>query len=720
MSSSPKKVPVILQMEAMECGAACLAMILAYYRKWVPLDQVRQDCGVSREGSNALSICKAAESYGLKYEADRFSVKHLKAEGVRLPAIIWWKYSHFVVLDGFTGEMAVINDPAKGVDKMPIEEFARSYSGLCLQFEPTEEFQPGGKPPSVLEFLRSRIKDNRSALVLVAMTGVLSIAGGVFAPVFSRVFTDEILAEGHTAWLPPFLALFGALILFRLIADALNNIAVRRATGKIAVTTNTQFMWHILRIPIQFFENRLAGDLANRKKSNDKAAKTLIGRLAPVMMNMVLLVLYLVVMIHYSAPLTAIGVCTIVLNSFLAWYISRKRVGIARSQVRDQGKLQATTASCVDMIESIKASGAENGYFERWSGYHASVVSSKTDFSQTNRYLEPLAGLIQSISDILILAIGVWLIMRQQFTAGLLLAFQSFMVSFLAPVNKVIAAGQSVQELQADMERIDDVMKFPADVPETLDPHEADGLKDAQKLSGDVSLDHVTFGYAKYSKPVIEDFSLHLKAGSRVALVGGSGSGKSTIIKLLAGLYKPWEGEIRFDGKLISEIPRPVFTGSLAMVDQDVVLYEDTIRNNITMWDETIENYEVILAAREAGMHEDILARKDGYKHRLSEGGRNLSGGQRQRIEIARALAADPSILIMDEATSALDAKTEYEVSEAIRARSITCLIVAHRLSTIRDCDEIIVLDKGKIVERGTHDALMKNDGLYRKLVITE
>ncbi|MBQ3478433.1 MAG: ATP-binding cassette domain-containing protein, partial [Clostridia bacterium] len=664
MSQKPKKVPVILQMEALECGAASLCMILAFYKKWVPLDQVRQDCGVSRDGSNALSIWKAAEGYGMKVKANRFKVEQLQKEAT-FPAIIWWNHNHFVVLDGFKGGKAVINDPAKGVVKMPIPEFEQNYSMLCMQFEPTEKFEPGGKPQSILAFLKKRIEGNRVTLLLVMLTGALSVAAGVLMPVFSRVFTDEILGGGNREWLTPFLLLFGALILFRLIAGALNAKAIQRATGKIAITSNAQFMWHILRMPMGFFAQRMAGDLSGRQQSNDQVATTLIRQLTPTIMNFVLLLLYLFVMIQYSPVLTAIGVGTILLNILLVRVISQKRMEISRTQMRDQGKLNATTVSGIDMIETIKSSGAENGFFERWSGYHASVIRSKSEFSEVNRYLEPLSGLIQTLSGVLVLASGVWLIMDGRFTAGMLLAFQAFMTSFLGPVNQVIAAGQSVQEMRAAMERIDDVMKYPADVPETVDPGEANGLEDAWKLSGDVSMEHITFGYAKLAAPMITDFSLKLKPGSRVALVGGSGSGKSTIAKLLSGLYQPWEGEIRYDGKLISEIPRAVFTGSVSVVDQDVVLFEDTIQNNIKMWDDTIEDFEMIYAAHDAGIHDDIVARKGGYRHMLREGGKDLSGGQRQRIEIARVLAGDPSIIIMDEATSALDATTEYEVSEA-------------------------------------------------------
>ena len=719
MGQKPKKVPVILQMEALECGAASLCMILAYYKKWVRLDRMRVDCGVSRDGSNAKNILKAAEGYGLKVSAKRYNVEQLQ-EKASFPAIIWWNYNHFVVLDGFDKGRAVINDPAKGVVRIPIDEFAQSYASLCMMFEPTERFEPGGKPQSILGFLKKRLAGNRAVLALVILTSTLSVAAGVLMPVFSRVFTDQILGGNNTAWFEPFLLLFGGLILFRIAAGALNARAIQRATGKIAVTSNAKFMWHILRMPMGFFAQRMAGDLAERQRSNDQVAATLIRQLAPMVMNMALLVLYVAVMLEYSPLLTAIGAGTVLLNLLLARVISEKRTDISRTQMRDQGKLTAATVSGIDMIETIKAAGAENGFFERWSGFHASVTRSKAEFSEVNRYLEPLSALLQTLSGIIILASGTYLIINGRFTTGMLLAFQSFMTSFLDPVNQLIAAGQSVQEMRADMERIDDVMDYPADVSETVDAREADGLGEAQKLSGEVCLDHVTFGYARLSPPLITDFSLHLKPGSRVALVGGSGSGKSTVVKLLSGLYQPWEGEIRFDGKLIPEIPRPIFTGSVSVVDQDVVLFEDTLRNNITMWDDAIEDFEVILAARDAGIHESILARKGGYRYHIQEGGRDLSGGERQRIEIARVLAGEPSIILMDEATSALDAKTEHEVSEAIRARGITCVIVAHRLSTIRDCDEIIVMDRGLVVERGTHEELIKHDGLYRKLVITE
>ena len=719
MSRKVKKVPVILQMEALECGAASLAMILAFYKKWIPLEQVRVACGVSRDGSNALDIYRAAEGYGLKVRAFRYNLEQLK-EQTNFPAIIWWNHDHFVVLNGFKRNKAVINDPARGTVAVQMEEMEQAYSGLCLEFQPGEDFKPEGKPQSILSFLKRRTSENKHGIVLVMLTSALGVAAAVVIPVFSRVFTDVMMDPDGFYPLGPFLALFALVIVFQLVAGALKAMLILRTTGKLAATSNAGFMWHTLRLPMNFFAQRMAGDIADRQLANDSVAMTLVNKLTPAVMNFILLIFYLIVMLCYSIPLTVIGVGTITFNMILASYISKKRTEISRTQMRDEGKLKATTVSGIDMIETIKSAGAENGFFERWSGYHASVIRSKVEFSEVNRYMEPLADLIRTLSGVFIIAAGVHLIMEGNISAGVLIAFQSLLTSFLTPVTEVITAGQSLQEMRASMERIEDVMKYETDVRENTDPQEVEGFEDVQKLSGNVEIKNITFGYSLLAKPLIEDFSLTLTPGSRVALVGGSGSGKSTIAKLLTGLYKPWSGTVKYDGKELSEIPRAVFTGSVSVVDQDVVLFEDTIANNIKLWDETIEDFEMILSARDAGIHDDILHRKDGYRGMIREGGRDLSGGQRQRIDIARVLAGDPSIIIMDEATSALDAKTEYEVSEAIHARGITCIIVAHRLSTIRDCDEIIVLDKGKVAERGKHDELIKNDGIYRKLITTE
>jgi ABC-type bacteriocin/lantibiotic exporter with double-glycine peptidase domain len=428
-----------------------------------------------------------------------------------------------------------------------------------------------------------------------------------------------------------------------------------------------------------------------------------------------MMVFYLAVMLRYSPLLTLVGVLSIVLNLFMSRMISKKRINITRVQMRDEGKLAAATVSGIQMVETIKASGAESSYFRRWADYQASVNAQATNFAKLNRYLGVVPSFVSSFANALILVLGVWLCMRGKFTLGMVTAFQGFLGAFMSPAMELITAGQKIQEMRTQMERVEDVMEYPEDVHFSDVP--VSDEEDYAKLTGEVELKNVTFGYSRLSEPLISDFSLHIRPGGRVALVGASGCGKSTISKLISGLYSPWSGEILFDGKPILEIDRAVFTGSVAVVDQDVVLFEDTIANNIKMWDESIEDFEMIMASRDAQIHDDIMARPGGYQGKISEGGHNLSGGQRQRLEIARALAQDPHIIIMDEATSALDARTEYELVEAVKERGITCVIIAHRLSTIRDCDEIIVLDDGKVAERGTHDELMARNGAYAGLV---
>jgi len=464
----------------------------------------------------------------------------------------------------------------------------------------------------------------------------------------------------------------------------------------------------------------MTGDIQSRQNSNAGIAGSLINTFAPLALNFIMTIFYLVVMIRYSWVLTLVGIFSIVVNLFLSKIISAKRVQLSRVQMRDSAKLNSSTVAGIEMIETIKSSGAENGYFEKWSGYQASVNTQTVKFTKANLYLTMLPSLVSTLTNTAVLMLGVYFAMTGSFTVGMIMAFQGFLGSFSAPASSLISAGQSVMEMRTAMERIEDVMQYPSDACYENQSDTIDETASYTKLSGMIELKNVTFGYSRLSEPLIRDFSMTLHPGERVAFVGSSGCGKSTISKLISGLYQPWSGEILYDGKPLSQIDRSVFTGSLAVVDQDIILFEDTIANNIKMWDDSIEDFEMILAARDAQIHEDIMQREGGYKCKLTEGGKNLSGGQRQRLEIARVLAQDPTIIIMDEATSALDAKTEYEVVNAIRDRGITCIVVAHRLSTIRDCDEIIVMDHGKVIERGTHDVLFAKGGKYTELITND
>ena len=709
------KVPFVMQLEMLECGAACLCMILAYYNKWIPLEQVREDCGVSRDGSNARNILKAARFYGLDAKGFRYEPEVLKKQGI-FPCIVHWNFNHFVVLNGFKGDKAYLNDPARGVYSVSMEDFDKAFTGICLQFEPTDNFVPSGKPKSMLSFAMKRLKGTGTAMAFTVLTGIIAALMGFIRPAFSRVFLDHLLTGKDLDWTIPFILLLGTFNLIEIIMSAMQAIYTLRINGKMAAVGNATYMWKILKMPMKFFSQRMAGDIQGRQSSNASIANSLIGTFAPLLLNTVMMIFYLVVMLRYNVLLTVIGIVSLTFNAILSRYISQKRINITRVSMRDSAKLSSATVAGIEMIETIKSSGAENGYFKKWSGYQASVNTQQVKFLKLNQYLGMIPQFVSTLANNIVLFLGVWLTMQGEFTVGMIMAFQGFLSSFMSPAMKLISAGQTLQEMRTQMERVDDVMEYSDDV--VLAENDSSG--ELHKLSGKIELKNVAFGYSPLSEPLIKDFSMSLTTGKSVAIVGSSGCGKSTMSKLIAGLYKPWSGEILFDGKPLNQIPKNVFRGSLAVVDQDIILFEDTIANNIKMWDDSIEDFEMILAARDAQIHDDIMQRAKGYQHRLIEGGKDFSGGQRQRIEIARSLAQDPTIVILDEATSALDAKTEFEVVKAIRKRGITCIVIAHRLSTIRSCDEIIVMEHGEIKNRGTHKELMENSAIYRDLVSAE
>ncbi|MBQ8964913.1 MAG: NHLP family bacteriocin export ABC transporter peptidase/permease/ATPase subunit [Clostridia bacterium] len=711
------KVPVIMQLEALECGAVSLCMVLAYYGKWVPLEQVRADCGVSRDGSNALNIYKAAEHYGFNVRAQRRSASQLKEEGT-FPCILFWNMNHFVVLNGFKGKYVCLNDPARGNVKIGWEEFSQSYTGVVITPVPGESFEPGGRPKSMLAFAKKRLMEARAAVVFVLLTTAISYLFGIANSVTSRIFMDQLLTGLSPEWLYPFIGMMVLLALIQIVVSWVKEINALKLNGKMAAAGSMAYMWKVLHMPMEFFSQRMSGDIQSRLDLNASIAGTLVNTFAPMVLNVIMMGVYLVLMLKQSVLLTAIGIFTLLINILMARVISEKRINITRAQQRDQGMMWGTMVSGIAMIETIKASGAENGFFQKWAGYQASLNTKSVESEKLNQFLGSVPGMLATLANYLVLALGVLLVMRGRISLGGVMMFQGLLSSFMDPAMTTVNAGQTIQEMRTSMERVEDVMEYPDD--KGLEESEKADSAPVSKLSGNLELRNVTFGYAPLAEPLIQDFSLCLKAGQRVALVGSSGCGKSTIARLISGLYQPWSGEILFDGKPRSSYPHEIMIGSVAVVDQDITVFEDTIANNVRMWDDSIMDFEIILAARDAQIHDDIVRMTGGYQHRLLNEGQDMSGGQRQRIEIARALAQDPTIVILDEATSALDARTENEVMKAVVARGITCVVIAHRLSTVRDCDEIIVLDHGKVVERGTHAQLMVKGGFYADLVAGE
>lgn len=705
------KVPVIMQLEELECGAACLCMVLGYYNKWIPIEEVRNTCGVSRDGVSAGNILRAARFYGLNASGYRCPVSTLM-KNVTFPCIAFVHGCHFIVVCGVKNGMIYVNDPAKGNDKYTEKEFDEIFNNILIQFSPSESFQPSGKPKSMLSYVKKRLKGTTVAIVFACLTSIIASMIGVISPAFSRVFLDYLLPGKNPQWVWPFLILLAIFDFVQIIMTGLQSVYSLRINGKMAVIGNSTFMWKIFKMPIQFFSQRRAGDIQQRQASNATIASTLIETFAPLFLNLLMMLFYLGVMLKYSWILTMIGLFSMSVNILLSQYIAKKRINITRVSMKESANLASTTIIGIDMIESLKSTGAENGFFTKWAGIQANANAQQVQYAKTDVYLSMIPQFITTVTNYLILLSGAWLIMSGEFTIGKLMAFQGFLGSFMSPAITLVDTGRTLQEMRTNMERIDDVMEYP---DENIFSEKTDSIY--QPLSGKIEMKDVVFGYNILSKPLIENFNLSIEPGQSIAIVGDSGCGKSTISKLLSGIYEPWSGKILFDGKPLKEIYKGVFRSSVAVVDQDITLFEGTIADNIRMWDLNVDDMAIIQASKDAQFHDDVMKRPHGYKGKLQEDGRDLSGGQRQKLEIARALASNPSILIMDEATSALDAKNEYEVLQAVKKRNITCIMIAHRLSTIRSCDKICVMESGKIQGIGTHEELMKNNALYQNLV---
>lgn len=715
------RVPTVLQMEAVECGAASLTMILRYFGKYVPLDQVRIACGVSRDGSKASNILKAARQYGLEGKGFRKEPDSLKK--MAPPVIIHWNFSHFMVLEGFRKGKVYLNDPASGRRSVTEEEFNQSFTGITLTFKPTSDFQKDGKKPGLMSSLLKRLRGSKTALLYVVLAGLAMVIPGLVIPVFARIFVDDILLAGKDSWIVPLFMGMGLTGVIRGILTWLQQYYLLKLETKIALTSSCRFLWHILKLPAEFFAQRSAGDIASRMLSNDNVAKLLSGKLATAVLNLFMIVFYFILMLRYNVVLALFGLAIAVVNISYLKIVATQRKDQNSRLLKDRGMTTAIGMTGLQIIETIKATGSESDFFAKWAGYQAKALNSEQELGISSQYLTALPYLLTGINNTLVLVLGAHFIMESKMTIGMLVAFQSLMTSFMTPVTEIVGLGAQLQEVEGEMNRLDDVLQYPSQ-PETRDEEKTEAqagisFTEGHKLEGFVELEGITFGYNRLEPPLIENFNLKLRPGSRVALVGGSGSGKSTVAKILAGIYRPWSGKILLDGYLRTDLPKTVITNSLAMVDQEIWMFEGSVRDNITLWDETVSEFQLIQAAKDACIHEDITSRAGGYEQLVEEGGKNFSGGQRQRLEIARALVQNPSIIILDEATSALDPLTEKRVDENIRRRGCTCVIVAHRLSTIRDCDEIIVLEKGKIAERGTHEELYKRGGLYAGLIKT-
>ncbi len=716
MKYSHVKVPLIMQMEYVECGAASLAMILAYHGKYVPLEQVRRDCGVSRDGSKASNLMTAAENYGLVAEGYRWSVESVMTKA-HIPCIIHWNMAHFVVLRGFGKNKAYLNDPGLGEITVSMEEFNRSFTGIVLEFRPGENFVRDGKMPTVGGYLRSKAAQYRSGLVFLALDALAVALIGLMTPVYQRIFTDVML-NSKQEWEKQFFLTLLLLGVLELVSDLLRETHIYRIQGNMAMRSNTGFFRHLLNLPTEFYQQRSVGDLISRLTMNSTIAELLVRKITPVAIQLVMVLIYFGALFSLSPVAAFLGAFALAGNILTTWFLARFTLQSQQRRMNSQMRMDAAMISGIDMIETIKSSGVANGYFSRWAGQQADVNAGRTRENSITVWMTGLATFMLDLTNALVLSVAAWSIIHGYTTVGLILVLQTLIQKLTAPAQDLSQVSKNTRELATSIQKVEDVMNYAEDeaFPVRTLP-EGDKI---QPLDGGIAFEHVTFGYSRVAPPLLDDFSFAVQPGQRIAVVGASGSGKSTVAKLLTGTVLPWSGEVLFDGRMRASIPKTQFTDAVAIVSQESTLFEDTVSNNIRMWDTKLSSTAVVQAAREACIHDDILMLPGGYDYVVRSGGKNFSGGQCQRITIARALARNPKVLILDEATSALDAKTEHVIMENIKARKLTAVIVAHRLSTVRDCDCILVLDNGKIAEQGTHDELMKLRGKYYTLVSSQ
>jgi NHLM bacteriocin system ABC transporter peptidase/ATP-binding protein len=704
-------------MEAVECGAAALGIVLGYYGRIVPLEELRVACGVSRDGSKASNIVKAARNYGMV--AKGFKKEPDELRSLAPPFMAFWNFSHFLVIEGFGRRGVYVSDPASGRRVATYDEFDQAYTGVVLTFEPGPDFRKGGARPSLFAAMRKRLQGSEWALVFVVLASLALVVPGIVIPIFSQIFVDQYLVQGSQSIIRPLLI---GMLLTALLRAALTWLQQRyllRLQTKLAVGMSSTLFWHTLRLPLEFYDQRYAGEVGTRVTVNDRIAQLLSGQVATTALNVLTVLFYVVVMFQYDVILTLIGIFFAALNFAALRFVSRRRIDTNQRLLMERGKLTGVSMGGLQSIESLKATGSESDFFVRWAGLEAKLLEAQQQLGTSTQVLSGVPTMLTALATAAVLGVGALRVMSGDLTIGMLVAFQSLMTSFMAPIGQMVTLGTTLQESRGDLNRVEDVLRFEPDpqVPAKIASEEELPADMPAELSGYLQLQDLTFGYSRLAAPLIEGFSLTLEPGSRVALVGASGSGKSTVAKLVSGLYPPWEGAILFDGQPRANVPHDLLTSSLAMVDQDISLFEGTVKENLTLWDPTITQSSLVRAARDACIHDDVAARQGGYESEVEEDGGNFSGGQRQRLEIARALVSDPTIVIFDEATSALDPTTESEIDDNLRRRGCTCLIVAHRLSTIRDCDEIIVLDRGKVVQRGTHEQMRDVDGPYSLLI---
>jgi len=710
------RTPTVLQMTPVECGVASLAMVLGHHGAWISVDELRVAAGVTRDGSKASNLLKAARRFGLS--AKGFKKEPDALMSLPTPSIIHWNFNHYLVFEGVRKGYAFLNDPASGPRKVPLSEFSEYYTGVVLAFERGPDFKRVGRKPGLLSGLTQRLDGSYAALAFVMLASLALVAPGVATAGFSKIFVDNILIAGKEDWLVPLILGVAAAALMRGALTWLQQHYLLRMETKLALSTASRFLWRLIRLPAAFFAQRHVGDLADRMAANDRIALLLSGQLATNTMNLCMVVFYGLAIALFDVTLALIGLGFALLNGVALRLAHRQREDLSRSLAAESGKLAAVTVGSIRSAETMKAAGGEADAFRTWAGYQAKMLDAQRRLGASNALLTAFPVLMAGMTSAAILGVGGLRVMDGSLSVGSIVAIQSLMISFTQPIAGLVELGGRLQTVKGDIARLEDVEAHPT--PAERGPADGAPWRGPPALTGRLELQEVRFGYSPLDPPLLDGISITLAPGSRTALVGGSGSGKSTLARLAAGVMAPWSGAITLDGRPLFEIPAHVFANSAAYVDQDIFLFEGTVRENLTLWNQSVPSKTLTRALKDADILDEVMGRAGQLDGHVDEGGVNFSGGQRQRLEIARALTADPTLLILDEATAALDAATEKRIDDNLRRRGCACLIVAHRLSTIRDCDEIIVLERGRVLERGSHEELLAAGGAYTALIGSE
>jgi NHLM bacteriocin system ABC transporter peptidase/ATP-binding protein len=706
--------PTVIQMEAVECGAAALGILLGYFGKHVPLEDLRVACGISRDGSTAKNLVLAAATYGLTGAGRRMEIAPLMQLG--RPVIVFWAFQHFLVVDGFErrGRRTVVrlNDPANGPRRMSLAEFDEGFTGIVLDLVPDDSFTRGGRQERTLPLLLGRMSRTGRGLPLVLLASVVLVVPGVVAPVLAQYFIDSVYGGGGSV-LPVVLGV-AVCALATLILACVQTHYLRLTEARIALSSSTRFVHRLLRLPIGFFLQRRAAELARRITSNDDVAQVLTRDLVITVVNLLLIAVYGTVLLAQDVPLALLAMSVALVNLVVLRAVMRSRVDASTALNAEEGRLAVATLSVLSSIETVKASGTEPGSFVRWAGFMAKVTTESQRLGVPTAMLTVLPPLLATVNSGLVLLFGGLRAADGAITVGLLFAFQTLLAAFSRPLTQLTNQVGRLQSMTSQLHRLRDVEAY------DVDPAFRTSAGTHGRLSGALRFEGAAYAFGPLAPPLIQDLSFALEPGLRMALVGESGSGKSTVGRLAAGLVEPTEGRILFDGRSRHDWSRQSVAASVSYVDQRITLFEGSVRDNVCFWDPDMPDEQIVAALRDAEILNEVSRRAGGMNTSVAEGGANFSGGQRQRLDLARALVTNPTLMILDEATSAMDPVTERAVMDNLRRRGCALLVIAHRLSTVRDADLILVMHEGRVVEQGRHDELMAAQSHYHRLVEAE